>query len=75
MILFKSKSGMSFIHKTGALNKRKTADSSGCLAEKGSVCHRTTCGLPESQREAGWAKKKKKKINRSNKICHTKTFT
>lgn len=74
MILFKSKSEMSFIHKAGASNKRKTADSSGCLAEKGSVCHRTTCSLPESQREAGWARKKKK-INRSNKICHTKTFT
>lgn len=61
MIFFKSKRGMSFINKAGAPTKRKTADSFGCLAEKGSVRHRTECGLPESQREAGWAKKRRKK--------------
>lgn len=63
MIFFKSKRGMSFINQAGAPNKRQTADSLVCLAEKGSVCHRTECGLPESQREAGWAKKKERKKN------------
>lgn len=62
MIFFKSKRGMSFINKAGAPNKRKTADSSGCLAEKGSVWHRTTCGLPESQRSRLGQKTKKTSI-------------
>ena len=63
---------MSFINKAGALNRRKTTDPSGCLAEKGHFVIGPHVAFQKvKEKHAG----PKKKINWSNKIFHTKKFT